>query len=462
MTDVILSLFVISVAGAVAVVVHRIRNDRFPVWAVWVTTSLCSVGWLFMLLTDWPLEKLDGFWSRHSVLASSISSMLLVAVVFLLYERSERQRQSLLEDGLSGAGAGGVVDHLVDLEVALALLSAPVDPAHYAPDHWAAWNAPTKPLKWLREGRTEILARDGDHTAAPADPRCLPLTDDLIQVPWGLALIDQATRRLLAAMRDWNPLIGSSTKGTHALLVLSEVRKDLMRLHRKYEAAGPSLAADVRSLRARLRVLAAHFEDWSGAPHPRDEVLGDARALVSAPVSVHGTFATTDRALGLELAARATKMGFTQELRTVKDVECFVRIAHDGQVDKLGRNYVAHHLRPVAAKLAERGVHAEMAGLLHDILEDTWVTASDLHDLGVPNEVVRAVRAVSKRPGESYDALIARAAADPLGVWVKLADNELNLESNAELAISDPEAAERLRRKYEQAREVLLSGATHS
>ena len=48
--------------------------------------------------------------------------------------------------------------------------------------------------------------------------------------------------------------------------------------------------------------------------------------------------------------------------------------------------------------------------------------------------------------------VIERAAADPLGRLVKLADNALNLESNDALAQTDPETATRLREKYERAR----------
>lgn len=146
-------------------------------------------------------------------------------------------------------------------------------------------------------------------------------------------------------------------------------------------------------------------------------------------------------------------------LATLDDVRDLARTAHAGQVDKLGRDYFDHHLLPIAAKLARYGVEAEMAGLLHDILEDTDTSAGQLRELGVPDVVVTAVESVSKRDGEPYDALIRRAAADPLGRLVKLADNECNLESNDDLAAIDPETAARLRTKYEAARQVLLQAS---
>ncbi|MBC7593306.1 MAG: phosphohydrolase [Kineosporiaceae bacterium] len=132
------------------------------------------------------------------------------------------------------------------------------------------------------------------------------------------------------------------------------------------------------------------------------------------------------------------------------------REAHSGQVDKQGRDYFSAHLEPIAASLAKFGYHAEMAGYLHDILEDTATSEQDLHLAGVPSQVIRAVRSVSKREGEGYEQLIRRAALDPLGRLVKLADNARNLEDLEDLARTDPDMAIRLREKYTPARELLL------
>ncbi|WP_306369833.1 VOC family protein [Nocardiopsis sp. CC223A] len=127
--------------------------------------------------------------------------------------------------------------------------------------------------------------------------------------------------------------------------------------------------------------------------------------------------------------------------------------AHAGQVDKAGRPYT-EHVHAVRDLLAAHGEHAQMAGVLHDVLEDTGLTADDLRARGCPEEVVRAVVAVSRRPDETYDELIARAAADPLGRLVKLADNAHNSDE-ARLAALPAEQAGRLRAKYARARAVL-------
>jgi (p)ppGpp synthase/HD superfamily hydrolase len=129
------------------------------------------------------------------------------------------------------------------------------------------------------------------------------------------------------------------------------------------------------------------------------------------------------------------------------------RQAHAGQVDKQGRDYFRYHLVPIAESLRPFGTQAYVAGLLHDIIEDTSVTGERLSTLGYPVRVIEAVQSVTRREGEPYPELIDRAAADPLGRLVKLADNWHNLSSLDMLADSSDRA--RLRGKYEDARHVL-------
>ena len=86
-------------------------------------------------------------------------------------------------------------------------------------------------------------------------------------------------------------------------------------------------------------------------------------------------FGAAGPALAKRLNEAASKIGFGGQMKTVAEVCEFVRVAHAGQVDQLNRDYFTHHLVPIAAKLKQHGVEAEMAGLLHDVLEDTPVTA---------------------------------------------------------------------------------------
>jgi (p)ppGpp synthase/HD superfamily hydrolase len=152
---------------------------------------------------------------------------------------------------------------------------------------------------------------------------------------------------------------------------------------------------------------------------------------------------------------------------TVPDAHLLALEAHEGQVDPRGRDLYLAHLRPIAEALRRYGPHAEMAGVLHDIVEGTRdhpdparrYDLDRLRALGVPEVVVEAVDAVTRRPGEPYiSGLIHRAAAHPLGRLVKLADNKHDLAASAELAAIDAEKARRLREgRYRPARRILLA-----
>lgn len=97
-----------------------------------------------------------------------------------------------------------------------------------------------------------------------------------------------------------------------------------------------------------------------------------------------------------------------------------------------------------------------MAAWLHDTVEDTGLTLVALAEMGCPAPVLAAVDSVTRRPGEAYLDLIHRAAADPIGRVVKLADNAHNSDEER-LALLAPEVAARLRTRYAEARVVLLA-----
>ena len=139
-------------------------------------------------------------------------------------------------------------------------------------------------------------------------------------------------------------------------------------------------------------------------------------------------------------------------------IRALAQEAHLGQTDKLGRDYFAAHLTPIATGLREFGPEAEAAGWLHDIIEDTHHTGDTLRASGVPEDVVAAVESVTKVEGEPYEELIERACGNSIGRLVKLVDNTWNIVSSSRLAESQPDLVEDLlRRKYRPARAKLLA-----
>ena len=130
-------------------------------------------------------------------------------------------------------------------------------------------------------------------------------------------------------------------------------------------------------------------------------------------------------------------------------------VAHAGQTDKAGERYITHPAR-VAGALADAG-HGPCpvaAAWLHDVLEDSPVTAQDLRRAGIPDNVVAAVQALTRRDGESHTDAVLRAGDDTIAVHVKRADIADNADPRR-LARLDPATRQRLRTKYAHATSLL-------
>ena len=112
---------------------------------------------------------------------------------------------------------------------------------------------------------------------------------------------------------------------------------------------------------------------------------------------------------------------------------------HAGQVDKAGRPYIEHPKRVMQA-MSNDG--ERIVAILHDVIEDTDLTLDQLAAEGFPAYVLEALDSVTRRPGETYEAFVARAATNEIGRRVKYAD----LRDNADLSrIAAPTAADEAR-----------------
>ncbi len=123
--------------------------------------------------------------------------------------------------------------------------------------------------------------------------------------------------------------------------------------------------------------------------------------------------------------------------------------AHRGQTDKAGEPYILH---PMRVMLRVRGETERTVAILHDVVEDgapAW-SLERLREEGFGAEVVEAVDRLTKRDGEPYEALVERAAGDPIARRVKLADLEDNISLTriADPGEKDRERIERYRRAY--------------
>jgi len=93
--------------------------------------------------------------------------------------------------------------------------------------------------------------------------------------------------------------------------------------------------------------------------------------------------------------------------------------AHEGQKDKEGLPYILHPLR---AMMSVQGEEAQIVAILHDVIEDTSVTADDLRHAGFGEKIVAAMLCVTHRKDEPYADYVVRCKANEVARRVKLAD----------------------------------------
>jgi len=95
--------------------------------------------------------------------------------------------------------------------------------------------------------------------------------------------------------------------------------------------------------------------------------------------------------------------------------------AHEGQVDKGGYAYILHPLR-VMSNLKSTDKELCAIAVMHDVVEDSEITLTDLEGMDFPTRVVAGVDAMTRRKDESYQDFIERCACNSDGLKVKLAD----------------------------------------
>jgi (p)ppGpp synthase/HD superfamily hydrolase len=143
--------------------------------------------------------------------------------------------------------------------------------------------------------------------------------------------------------------------------------------------------------------------------------------------------------------------------------------AHAQQTDKSGEPYILHPIR-VAFDYGLQSVDEQVVALLHDTIEDTAVTYAEIYaQFGVV--IADGVASVSRgyinsatgdmvyKPTEGYEKevyidFVRRAALNPIGRQVKIADLRDNLSP---ARMNHLPASERgIHKRYERALKILL------
>lgn len=120
---------------------------------------------------------------------------------------------------------------------------------------------------------------------------------------------------------------------------------------------------------------------------------------------------------------------------------------HEGQYDKGGLPYILHPL--AVAEMMGQDEDAVIVALLHDVVEDTYISIDDLKCAGFSDVVVSTVDTLTRRPGEKYMDYLSRVKHDKLAVKVKLGDLKHNSDLGR-LSIVD-EGAISLHQRYQKA-----------
>ena len=124
--------------------------------------------------------------------------------------------------------------------------------------------------------------------------------------------------------------------------------------------------------------------------------------------------------------------------------------AHRGQFDKAGIDYIEH---PIFVASQVDSEEERAVALLHDVIEDSSVTAEELLNAGLPETVVTAVQILSKKKGRDYQTYLKTVKSNPLARAVNLADLKHNSDLLRLETITDKDL-ERLE-KYKKAIDYL-------
>lgn len=140
---------------------------------------------------------------------------------------------------------------------------------------------------------------------------------------------------------------------------------------------------------------------------------------------------------------------------TISETIAFIQEAHAGQLDKGGNPYWLHPVSVMKRLGDDAPEAAKHAALLHDVLEDTPITAGDLRERGYSKEIVTAAQMLSRPPGLTYMDWIRSIAksGNATVIRVKIADNEDNSDP-ARIASLPPEQRDIVSR-YERSLRIL-------
>lgn len=110
-----------------------------------------------------------------------------------------------------------------------------------------------------------------------------------------------------------------------------------------------------------------------------------------------------------------------------KEIIDLVQKYYKDKKDKGGNNYL-YHLYYVSNKMRTR--EGKIAGLLHDIMEDSKCSFQELENARVPVESIRVIDILTRKENETYKEYIYRIvnSNNIMAIKIKIIDLENNMD----------------------------------
>lgn len=147
-----------------------------------------------------------------------------------------------------------------------------------------------------------------------------------------------------------------------------------------------------------------------------------------------------------DIIPESLAMEITLEGKQSAKAEKLVNYLFETITDRAGESYL-NHLYSVAKNFQDEMRYS--VGLLHDIIEDTKITMSDLAILGFRESYIEAIMVLTKKDFETYDEYIKRLSSsdNTVALDIKLVDITHNMNEERLSRLSTIEK-EKLLKKY--------------
>lgn len=145
----------------------------------------------------------------------------------------------------------------------------------------------------------------------------------------------------------------------------------------------------------------------------------------------------------------------TEDFKILENAIYIALVAHKGQEDKGGNDYILHPLRVMRDV---DSIDEKIVAILHDVVEDTNYTFGDLKNEGIPQNCIDALVLLTHDKNTSYEDYIKQIKTNELAKAVKLAD----LKDNSDISrLKTVMEKDKIRlKKYQKAIDVLNDSHT--